>query len=556
MKIVLKKERMKIVMFLFLAATAVYGRLPVTITPRDGVTPSKPITNDEPSICGTLIAPCGDIRAILGSQGKNIAVCQHGDAIYVIYGAPTGDPNYIMAVKIAYSSDQGATWTTYGPYSGNLRRIYAGVDGCPDFCTTPEHLWFYWQEHSDLIVKFDTVYRFLPDSQYYWTPSCCVAPDNPLHLVISAWSYPNGENHLYDWVSDDGGYTWSDTIGMGVIINPIYGGNCAPVISQGPSGYVCGIYNNSVGGITNDGWPYFIESTDGGHTWLPPVKLPVPQFDTANGQFWWYEDDAQVIDGQPWVIANDINNTLPYFWLFIGGGTPGARTWQAFDLRIVGACSTYVADTLFQITPSQYGSICHDPVSGMTMITYKANGYIVQGGTNVLQNGACVGGVYTYDNGTTWHIARPMSDWQTGTVAWNDWDATETAHRLVNIGGQIFAYTVWIHTTTLNLYFERGRIGFGINEIKNSYKRNFTLRVSPTICANSCRIRFDLPNTGQISLKLYDRSGRLVDELMNTQLGAGDHEISMDTQKYPAGVYFVALKTIDGVQTEKIIISR
>jgi hypothetical protein len=553
---------MKIVMFLFLAATAVYGRLPVTITPRDGVIPAKPITNDQPSICGTLIDQCGDIRAILGSQGKNIAVCQHGDAIAVLYGAYTGNTNDPMMVKIAYSINQGANWTIYGPFTGNLRRIYGGVDGCPDFCTTPEHLGFYWQEPSGLIVMLNWVSQQLPTSQYMWMPSCCFAPDNPLHLVISALSYlGNGDNHLYNWVSDDGGYAWSDTIGMGVIMNPTYGGNCAPVISQGPGGYACGIYNDSIGGITNDGWPHFIESTDGGQTWLPPIKLSVPVFDTTNGEFWWYEDDAQVINGQPWVLANDLygDGTVTRMWLFIGSGTPGARTWQVFNMTTLGACSTWVADTLFQMQPVQYGNVTHDPVSGMTLITYKCYG-LIQQGNNVLQDGACVGGVFTMDGGNTWKITKPLSVYQT-SIPWSDWSATETAHRLVNISGSIYAYTVWINSSNLNLYFEggpyfNGRVVGGINEIKNSSKRDFILRVSPTISANSCRIRFDLPNAELISLKLYDRSGRLVDELMNKQLGAGDHEISMDTQKYPDGVYFVVLKTADGVQTEKIIISR
>jgi hypothetical protein len=527
--------------------------LPVTITPRDGpVSVHHPATADTSAICGTLIAACGDIRAILGPQGKNIAVCQHGDAIYVIYGAPTNDPtNNPMAVKIAYSSDQGATWTTYGPYSGNLSRIYAGVDGCPDFCTTPEHLWFYWQEPSDLIVKFDTVYQFLPNSQYMLMPSCCFAPDNPLHLVISAL---NNGNHLYNWVSDDGGNAWSDTIRMGVIINPTYGGNCAPLIRQGSGGYVCGIYNNSVGGITNDGWPHFIESTDGGHTWLPPVQLPVPQFDSTNGMFWWHEIEAEVVNNTPWVLANDFSGG---FWIFKGNGTPGNHTWQIYDAKVLGACSLYVDDTLFQMTPSQYGSICHDPVSGMILVTYKAFGTIIQDGSNVLQNGPCVGGIYTMDGGATWKIARPLSDWQVG-MTWADWSGTETAHRLVNIQGTVYTYTIWIHNTTFDLYFERGIIPHlpGINELSNSNKRDFMLKVSPTISANSYRIRFDLPIAGPISLKLYDRSGRLVDELMNKQLGAGNHEIAMNTQKLPSGVYFVALKTIDGVQTEKIIISR
>jgi hypothetical protein len=574
---IFKEDRMKTVMFLFLAATTVYGRLPVTITPRDGVVPAKLITNDEPSICGTLIAACGDIRAILGPQGKNIAVCQHGDAIAVLYGAPTNDPtNNPMAVKIAYSVNQGATWTTYGPFTGNVRRIYGGTDGTPDFCTNPGEVVFCHMMRTSMGGPFPEhvlIEENVPSNPSISAPitpsgseslnifqtGIAIAPDDPLKMITHGWS--SRDSHLYCWVSTDGGYSWPTPIDMGVIINPAYGGNCGPVLRWGTGGYVTGIYVNSAGGITNDGWPYFIESTDNGATWLPPVPLPVPQFDSTMGMFWWHEIEAEVINNKPWVLANDIGGTANSgMWLFIGSGTPGARTWQVYDMTIVGACSVSVADTLYIMKPYQYGSICHDPISGMTLVTYKAYGYIVQGGTNVLQDGACVGGAYTFNDGATWKVAHPLSDWQVG-MTWAEWNGTETAHRLANIGGSIYVYTVWINNFTFDLYFEggtthNGKVWGGINEISNSNKRDFILKVSPTISANSCRIRFDLPIAESISLKLYDRSGRLVDELMNKQLGAGNHEISMDPQKYPAGVYFVALQTADGVQTAKIIISQ
>lgn len=540
--------------------------MPVTITPRDGVIPAKPITGDKPSICGTLIAPCGDIRAILGPQGKNTTVCQHGDVIAVIYGALTGDPNAPMCLKIAYSTNSGITWNTYGPFTGSVRRLYSGCDGTPNFCTNPgECIYIFQSDGLKVMIEenvpsnpWPSVPMTLPhsDSISPSLPGICFAPDNPLQVIATARCYMlNGNYYLYSWYSQNGGYNWSDTINMGVQINPNYGGNCAPVMRQGSGGYAGGIYINSVGGIFNDGWPHFIESTDGGHTWLPPVQLPVPQFDSTMGMFWWHEIEAEVVNNKPWVLANDIGSS--HMWLFVGDGTPGAHTWQVYDITVLGACSTYVADTLYQITPSQYGSICHDPVSGMTLVTYKAYGYIVQGGINVLQNGPCVGGAYTFNDGATWSVTRPLSDWQVG-MTWPDWNGTETAHRLVNIQGTIYSYTIWINNSTFDLYFERGIIPHlpGINELSNSNKRDFMLKVSPTISANSYRIRFDLPIAGQISLKLYDRSGRLVDELMNKQLGAGNHEIAMNTQKLPSGVYFVALKTIDGVQTEKIIISR
>ncbi len=543
-------------------------RLPVTITPRDGSITTKPAPVDSSAIPATLIAQCGDIRAILGPQGKNIAVCRHGDVMATIIGAPTGSSTDPMAVKIAYSTNYGATWTTYGPFTGNCRRIYGGVYATPDFCTNPGEVFFCWMKGVNGYAPFPlevVVEENLPsapspsapinvtwsDSLYPWQTGICMAPDNPGYILTHAWSYlSQGDNHLYSWISSDGGYTWDMPVDMGVIIDPTYGGNCGAKLRMGTGGYAAGIYINSVGGITNDGWPHFIESTDGGQNWLPPVTLPVPHFDSAAGMFWWHEIEAEVVNNEPWLIANDIGGGG--FWLYRGNGSPGNWTWTNWDLGVIGACSTWVGDTLFQLIPGQYGSLCYDPVSGVILCTYKGVAFILQGGSNVLCNGPVVNGCYTYDEGASWHIVRPLSAWN--TMTYSDWNATETAHRLVNESGRFSTYTVWIHNTNFNLYFERGFHGI---EEKNSYNiLSNTLHIYPTICSQRCQMQFELIAGDNVSVKLYDRTGRLVENLLDRRMSAGKHELTVNINGYPAGVYFVTLESSGLRQTAKVIINR
>jgi len=566
------------IILLLIAGAFAFTRMPARADSRDGSNGLYVPHQTDPTICGQFIAANGDVRAILGPQGKNIAVCQHGDAISVLFGAPTNDPtNNPMAVKIAYSVNQGATWTTYGPYTGNVRRIYGGTDGTPDFCTNPgecvfchmmrmstgepfpEHVLIEENVPSNPSISAP-VTPYWSDSLYLWQTGIAIAPDDPLKMITGGWSYlSNGDNHLYTYVSTDGGYTWPTPVDVGVTVNPAYGGNSGVKLAWGTGSYACGVFNNAVGGITNDGWPHFIESTDNGATWLPPVVMPVPTFDSAAGMFWWHEMDAQVINGHPYILANDIGGAAASgMWLFIGSGTPGARTWQVFDMTSVGACSTWISDTLFQMVPSQYGSITHDPVSGMTLITYKCNGFMIQGGTNVLQNGACVGGAYTYNDGATWKVAHPMSDWQVG-MTWADWNGTETAHRLVNISGQIYSYTIWINNVTFDLYFEggtthRGRVvPIGIEETNEANVRRMNLQVTPNVSRGICRATFNNLKAGTVTLRVYDAAGRLMNRAFDGALKAGVNSIEIPTAKLTNGTYFVRLETGQGASTAKFI---
>ena len=60
-----------------------------------------------------------------------------------------------------------------------------------------------------------------------------------------------------------------------------------------------------------------------------------------------------------------------------------------------------------------------------------------------------------------------------------------------------------------------------------------------------------LPNQTQLSLSLYDASGRLVQELYNGVLQAGGHTFVPRTEA--KGIYIAVLRYAGGIKTVKLI---
>jgi hypothetical protein len=478
-----------------------------------------------------------------------------------------------MMVKIAYSLDDGATWTPYGPFSGELRRIYPAVSGMSTFDTGYGELYFTWQEsqlgyttgNQKVMIEEGrpdatsfSVPIELPHSSdiYPWLPSIAVNPDDYLHVVATGWSYLNdGNQNLYCWVSEDGGYTWSDTINM----------TGAAIASDGVSGpvyfgtgdYVFYTYQDlyDIGGGIEVIYPYFIESSDGGYTWSTPEALPVP-YVTPTALFWWHEIDGMVINDEPWTVQTDLD--ADSMWVFHATGSPGSWTWEVYNAMALGSCSIWVGGTtLYYCEPSQYPSISYDDVSGMVLVSYKANIYVGDTLTWSTHNGAHVGGILSLNNGAFWRISYPLSTPNNGEIPWGDWSATEVAHRLANINGNVYSYGIWVNATERNLYFEVSNlIWWGIEESSNKGVSRVNLQISPTIIRDFCCAEFALQNSCNVLLKIHDATGRLVETIFNGYLKKSTHTININTSKLAHGIYFVSLKTKAGTQTAKFIIAR
>jgi hypothetical protein len=84
------------------------------------------------------------------------------------------------------------------------------------------------------------------------------------------------------------------------------------------------------------------------------------------------------------------------------------------------------------------------------------------------------------------------------------------------------------------------------------------LNVFPNPFKNTTTIRFSLPETGNVSIKVRDLSGKELKVLYQGKVQSGSfNDLSFDGSKYSSGIYILTLQTDKGKQiTKKLIITR
>jgi len=531
-----------------------------------------------------IIAQIGDSRSVLGPQGKNIAVAADGKTIAVTY-APPSDPYNVdqpfNGLNVAYSTDMGAFWSLYGPFStaSPLRRVYNGVDGCDNFQAQAGNLFFVWQEGQsgyDPTNLYTMIEENIPSTPSFttsilmsgdrdpWMPCIGVNPEDNANVLITAWSYQAGGNKIhYSWISTDGGYSWSDTIRM--IPNPInalcYNGSGH--FRWGSNDYIFFTYHDTY--LSAPQYPHYVESTDGGFHWSVPAQLPA----LTSVQFWWTELDCEVIENKPYAVHGDIGGggVMQLFYPDPDNpGSPGAWNWQALSVPGQGEGSFLYHDTTYNVTVAQYPSIACQPDLGVILVAYPAV-FDISPAPAGFQTGIYIGGILSTDEGRSWYPCRPLSGLQTdGATAYG----TEVAHRLRTINDTTYSYATWEDAgdgAVGNQYFELGVVmaiqdtifgpGYGIAE-NNQGKPivAMQIRVVPTLGNSGCRISFSVPKPGAVKILIYDALGRLVESAFNGNLEKGDHSINLNTTHLANGVYLVDVRTPTNKDVAKFIISR
>ncbi|MBC8466014.1 T9SS type A sorting domain-containing protein, partial [bacterium] len=93
-------------------------------------------------------------------------------------------------------------------------------------------------------------------------------------------------------------------------------------------------------------------------------------------------------------------------------------------------------------------------------------------------------------------------------------------------------------------------------EIKdNSLPTEFALHSAyPNPFNATTTIGFSLPEQMQVSLQLFDLTGRLVETLIDDRLEAGRFDAVWNADMQAAGVYFYRLQAGDFVQTRKLML--
>jgi len=79
------------------------------------------------------------------------------------------------------------------------------------------------------------------------------------------------------------------------------------------------------------------------------------------------------------------------------------------------------------------------------------------------------------------------------------------------------------------------------------------LEVYPNPARGDLKIIFNSPDERKVTIKLYDVTGRLVNEIFNGKAKIGTNEMPIMAENYAAGIYFIRIKTDKEIITEKFI---
>jgi hypothetical protein len=92
------------------------------------------------------------------------------------------------------------------------------------------------------------------------------------------------------------------------------------------------------------------------------------------------------------------------------------------------------------------------------------------------------------------------------------------------------------------------------SEPENVVARAATMRVSPNPFNPTTTLDFALPRAGQVSLRVYDVTGREVATLVDGARAAGDHHVVFTGTGLSSGIYMAILRTADAVQSQRLVL--
>ena len=93
----------------------------------------------------------------------------------------------------------------------------------------------------------------------------------------------------------------------------------------------------------------------------------------------------------------------------------------------------------------------------------------------------------------------------------------------------------------------------GVNAL--NYTDGFSLLQNvPNPFSRTTNIEYTIPVAQQVTLTLYDESGRLIRELVNGMQAAGNHSVSFEQDNLQSGVYFYQMKAGEFVKTRRMMI--
>jgi hypothetical protein len=326
---------------------------------------------------------------------------------------------------------------------------------------------------------------------------------------------------------------------------------------------------------------FFVESTDDGATFSAPLKIfdanlfvdslgaasgiglvyqgndpkvifstptltpgtPGSSYPGADSKIWLWSPTLPGSDPNKSVVVADSNNVPwnPYIWITVSDGLSGICKPN------IGVSAD--GNVLFSafLVASRFTGGSVDTLSYM-------DGYFTASG----------------DGGLTWKKPvkitpdSPRRDWTNTSISpWNDDDANNWYANILIQSDSVPGSFV-NHTTNgeslAQLMFVRVEVSrdsvIGIKNISNEIPGEYSLQQNyPNPFNPSTTIRFNIPNTSNVTLKIYNISGQEVATLVNNEVvSAGVKEVDFNAVNLSSGIYFYTIKANDFTATKKMVL--
>jgi len=327
----------------------------------------------------------------------------------------------------------------------------------------------------------------------------------------------------------------------------------------------------AIGQLDNNVW--YRLSTDGGETWGPHINLTNYQ---PTDSFRAYCNVSCIFDQN-----DNLHIVWPARYIYQGGYYDASKIMHWDELHnlisVVSQSTGIFSGGWWGWTnPNGYGA-WRLPADEPLMTVNRSTGvlYTLWCGQNDTTDfslgGFPNGDIYiasSYDGGLTWSGWRNLTNTHTpgaATGACEDEDYLAVCPYMVR--DSIFmtyiedkdagAITQTEGDTTDNpvrLYV--WRYSPGIDDDSGNKTENTKLMIRPIPAINSSNIFYRLSGAAEISLKLFDISGYLVNILDQGVKEAGNHTVKIKISDLPAGTYFIVLKEGDKTRTAKLVKAR
>ncbi len=159
---------------------------------------------------------------------------------------------------------------------------------------------------------------------------------------------------------------------------------------------------------------------------------------------------------------------------------------------------------------------------------------------------------YTYYNSgldSAMMVSAPNGTWGSAyrmNLTGNDVSISASPHACFRFVSNDSCFADWSEYSANNVWSAAGCTGSqltGINNQGNVIPKTYSLAQNyPNPFNPSTSIKFNIPQSGNVKLAVYDLLGNVVATLVNGRIEAGVHEISFDASNIASGVYFYKIE--------------